>query len=136
MRILLVGCGKMGGAMLRGWLDRGIEASGIQVIEPMPEAAAAARSLGVAVVEAGAASAPEVVVIAVKPQAMAAAAPPLARFAEAGPLYLSIAAGTPIRRFEEFYGAAAAVVRAMPNTPAAIGRGMQVACPNGNVTPP
>jgi pyrroline-5-carboxylate reductase len=77
---------------------------------------------------------PEVVVFAVKPQQMAEVAPQYRRFAKPDTLFLSIAAGTPIRFFEERLGSRAAVVRAMPNTPAAIGRGITVACPNARAT--
>ncbi len=136
--LLLVGCGKMGGAMLAGWLGRGLAAADVVVVEPGEAQAAAARRQGVRVVdrpEALAADfAPDVVVLAVKPQVMDAVAPPYARFAGPGTVYLSIAAGKTIADFERHFGGSAAIVRSMPNTPAAVGRGMLVGCPNGNVT--
>jgi pyrroline-5-carboxylate reductase len=125
--LVLVGCGKMGGALLEGWLDRGIEGAGITVVEPNAGALSGATQRGVVVVpSAEAISAdrrPDVVAFAVKPQMMDAAAP----------VFLSIAAGKPIAYFERHLGAGAAVVRAMPNTPAAVRRGMTVACANGPV---
>ena len=72
---------------------------------------------------------PEVVVFAVKPQQMDEVAPAYKRFAAPGTLFVSIAAGTTIGVFES-----AAIVRAMPNTPAAIGQGITVACPNARAT--
>ena len=137
--LLLVGCGKMGGAMLDGWLGRGIAKAGVVVIEPNAEAAARYdETRGVAVhasleaIPAG--FAPGVVVLAVKPQTMDEALPPLARLARPETVFLSIAAGKTIGYFERGLGPAAAIVRAMPNTPAAVGRGITAITPNGNVT--
>ena len=136
--LLLVGCGKMGGAMLRGWLQRGVRAADVTVVEP--NAAALADLAGEGVMLAGdavrlpAALAPSVVVVAVKPQMMDAAISGLTRFARPGTVFLSIAAGKTIGFFERQLGASAAIVRSMPNTPAAVGRGITVACANRNVT--
>ena len=129
--LLLVGCGKMGSAMLAGWRESGIVAAGVHIVEP---AGAAGTAVVARAEDLPAALDPEVVVFAVKPQQMAEVAPQYRRFVKAGTLFLSIAAGTPIRFFEERLGKDAAVVRAMPNTPAAIGRGITVACPNAKAT--
>ena len=135
--VLLVGCGKMGGAMLGGWLDRGLAPDSVHIVEPFADNAAAAAKLGVNVYDSPAdlpaGLAPEVVIFAVKPQQMADAAPAFSGFT-ASAVYLSIAAGTPISTFENFLGAGAAIVRSMPNTPAAVRRGITVACPNSNVS--
>ena len=135
--ILLVGCGKMGGAMLEGWLDLGLDAAAVTVVEPFDANAAAARGLGVDVVaqveDVADDLSPAIVVFAVKPQHMADVAPAYANFS-GGAVFLSIAAGTPIAAFENFLGSEAAIVRVMPNTPAAVRRGISVACPNGAVT--
>lgn len=132
--ILLVGCGKMGGAMLQGWLSRGTPPSRVVVVEPATAAAQVAIDAGVAVVDSAEAVAadfaPDVVVLAVKPQVMAQALAALGRFRRPGTVFLSIAAGKTIAGFEAALGAGTPVVRAMPNTPAAVGRGMQVACAN------
>lgn len=137
-RILLVGCGKMGGAMLDGWLARGMKPEDAVVVEPAQGAAAIARAKGIAVFarpdEVPASFMPDIVLIAVKPQSMAEAAPPLRRFAGTGATYLSIAAGKTIAGFEAALGPGTAIVRAMPNTPAAVGRGITVLCANANVT--
>jgi len=128
--LVLLGCGKMGGAMLEGWLAAGVPPSAVHVIEPHPSAqteAFAARGVHVGVAPPASAAA---VVIAVKPQMMAAAAPTVAPLAGAATLMLSIAAGTPIAFFESAFGPAAAIVRAMPNTPAAVGRGISALVAN------
>ncbi len=122
--LTLLGCGKMGGAMLEGWLAKGLPASAVTVIDPKPSArleALAQEGLTLNPETLGDAA---VCVLAVKPQMMAEAAPKVAELAKRGTLYLSIAAGTPIRAFEEMFGADAAIIRAMPNTPAAVGRGV------------
>lgn len=133
-RVLLVGCGKMGSALLSGWLDRGAAPADVVVVEP-GEAAAAFASRGVSVVAAAetvpAAFRPDVVVLAVKPQVMAAAAAPYARYSDA--VFLSIAAGKTLGFFTGLLGAGAAIVRAMPNTPAAVRRGMSVCVANARV---
>jgi pyrroline-5-carboxylate reductase len=134
-RILLVGCGKMGGAMLAGWLARGVAAGDVVVVEPFGTNDIAAKYGVTAVAEASAinpAFAPDVVVFAVKPQGMDDVAPSYARYAAAGAVFLSIAAGRTIASFIRHLGVGAAIVRAMPNTPAAVGRGITVCCPNAN----
>lgn len=122
--LVLLGCGKMGGAMLEGWLARGVPPSAFHVIDPAPSArlrALAAEGLGL---NAGIPEAPAVCLLAVKPQMMAEALPQVARLGGGGTLAISVAAGTPIAAFEAAFGAGTPVIRAMPNTPAAIGRGI------------
>lgn len=135
--LLLVGCGKMGGALLRGWLD-GSLVDRCFVVEPDPGAGAFAGHPGVTAVEAAdrlpSDIKPDVVVLAVKPQTMGEILAPYRRFADAGALILSIAAGKTLGYFAAKLGSLAPVVRAMPNTPAAIGRGIAVACANATVS--
>ncbi len=131
--LLLVGGGKMGGALLAGWLDRGVAADQVTVIEPNAEAAAAMRTQHGVTVHADADGIgpdyrPVTVVLAVKPQLMDGVVVHYARYAGPDTCFLSIAAGKPIRYFHDRLGAAAVVVRAMPNTPAAVGHGMSVLC--------
>ena len=138
-RLVLVGCGKMGGALLSGWMERGSAAADITVIEPFEAAAEATRARhGVRVLaDAGGIAdegAPAVVVFAVKPQGLPEIAPAYAPFAGGDTVFLSIAAGRPSGFFEAALGAGAAVVRSMPNTPAAVGRGITAAYANGNVS--
>jgi len=139
MSLLLVGCGKMGSAMLNGWLDQGIPASDMTIVEPNADAAQDFQSrLSVKTVASADALpsdyAPDALVLAVKPQIMDHVLPPYAKFAGQGSVFLSIAAGRTLSSFQSILGVNAAVVRAMPNTPAAIGRGITVGCPNGHVT--
>ena len=138
-KILLVGCGKMGGALLRGWLVRGVAPENVIVIEPFADAATAMREeLSVTVFDDAAALdadfVPDIIVFAVKPQGMDEIVPSYAGFAAKGAVSLSIAAGRTISYFEAHLGDHAAVVRTMPNTPAAVGRGITAACANSYVS--
>lgn len=135
LSLVLAGCGKMGSALLEGWLDRGIERDAVRVVEPDGKTAAAVRDRhGVSVVGAAvdlpAGLRPDVVVLAVKPQTMDEALPGVRRFADEGALFLSIAAGKTIAYFQSRLGAGARIVRSMPNTPAAVRRGITVAVAN------
>ena len=136
--LLLVGCGKMGAALLSGWLERGL-ARRYLVVEPAPGDLSLLRRPEVEPL-----AAPEqipldfetgVIVLAVKPQMMQEVLFPYRRFAGKGTLFLSIAAGKTLRFFARHLGERASVIRAMPNTPAAIGRGIAVACPNAAAAP-
>ncbi len=131
--LLLVGCGKMGSAMLSGWLERGAVAGGVSVIEPAGAPEFAGQD-GIDIVSDGTqlpeAFSPETVVLAVKPQIMDEAIAPCRRYASSGALFLSIAAGKTIGYFEEHLGSEAAIVRAMPNTPATIGAGITACAAN------
>lgn len=135
--LLLVGGGKMGGALLDGWLARGVPAKEVIVVEPAEAGRAELTAKGVqAVADAAdipASPAPSVIVLAVKPQVMEQVVPPYARFAEAGSVFLSVAAGRTLDFFARHLGASAAVVRTIPNTPSAVGRGMTVLCANALV---
>lgn len=137
--LLLVGCGKMGGALLAGWLARGSAPQPIFVVEPSANAAAMIGSQpGVTLCRAAdelpPGFTPDVLLLAVKPQMMDGAVPPYRRFAAAGALVLSIAAGRTIAYYARHFGGDAAIIRAMPNTPAAIGRGITVLCANPRVS--
>jgi pyrroline-5-carboxylate reductase len=132
--LLLVGAGKMGSAMLDGWIGRGLAPKRIAVLEPQPgKAIKALARRGLALNPKGKVAAAAAVVIAVKPQTAPEAVPPLARYVGKNTLVLSIMAGRTIGFLEKALPGAA-IVRAMPNTPAAIGRGITVACPNGKVS--
>ena len=136
--VLLVGCGKMGGALLGGWLDQGIAADQVVVVEPALDADRSAVPPGVTVLADAAGIAadftPAVVIFAVKPQVMGDVVPSYGRFVAGGAVFLSIAAGTLISFFEANLGDGAAVVRVMPNTPAAVRRGMSVLCANSHAS--
>ncbi|WBU59491.1 pyrroline-5-carboxylate reductase [Paracoccus albus] len=116
--IVLVGCGRMGGAMLKGWLKNGIAPEAVTVIDP--HAAAEWANKGIRLNEEAPEN-PAVLVLAVKPQMMAQVLNDLS--ATDGTLILSVAAGVTLSTYERAFGGAA-IVRAMPNTPAAIGQGI------------
>lgn len=126
--LLLIGYGKMGGAMLEGWLARGLAPAKTYVVEPAGAPTLSARGVNVlASLDAVPAGLdPAAVVVAVKPQTMDKVLPALGAIAGPGCLVLSIAAGKRIALFEAALPAGVPVVRAMPNTPAAVGRGMTV----------
>ncbi len=137
--LLLVGYGKMGSALLEGWLAQGMDPQHVGVVEPHPELRRQARKHNGIAVHADVETfldtfQPQVVVMAVKPQAMASVLPIYKRFAVPDTVFLSIAAGRTLAGFEEILGPKTAVVRSMPNTPALVGRGASVACANANVT--
>lgn len=134
-KLLLVGSGKMGGALLEGWLARGLAVSDVIVAEPME--AARPKKPGVRCVASSVevTETPEIVVLAVKPQSMDGVLPDLKRFADQGAVFLSIAAGKTLRYFAGHLGADARIVRSMPNTPAAVRQGITVATPSRGVSP-
>lgn len=134
-RIVVIGFGNMGQALVRGWLAKGRAASSIGVIDTVPAARAAAGKLGVAAeARVGAPARADVVVLAVKPNQVADVLPQCAAFARGGAVFLSIAAGKTLGELAKGLGQGAAVVRAMPNTPAAIGRGMTALVANAAVS--
>ncbi len=122
--LVLLGCGKMGSALLEGWLAGGLPASAVSALEPNPSPRLEALAREGLRLNDYPPEPPGIAVVAVKPQSMGAALPRLAGYGGGGTLFVSIAAGTPIRALEEAFGAGTPIVRAMPNTPAAIGRGM------------
>jgi len=134
-KVLLVGCGKMGSAMLHGWMGAELAPENAFVVEPGPTAGV---PRGVNWVfkadELPADLAPDVIVLAVKPQMMDLAAPDFRPFVDRGALVLSVAAGKTIAAYERYFGADTPVVRSMPNTPAAVGRGASVLVANGNAS--
>jgi pyrroline-5-carboxylate reductase len=127
-RLVLVGAGKMGGAMAQGWLDAGLPAASLAIREPKPsaEVATLAASRGVALNPQDATQ-PDMLVLAVKPQSLDQVVPGIAALAAENTLVLSIIAGKTIANLEARLPGARAFVRAMPNTPAAIGRGVTCA---------
>jgi len=134
--VVLVGCGQMGAAMLRGWLARGA-AEAFHVVEPAGVPPALAASPGVSAyrsaADLAANLAPDAVVFAIKPQIADQVVPDYRRFARPQTVFMSIAAGKTIAGLARHLGDAA-IVRVMPNTPAAIGRAISVACANGRVS--
>jgi pyrroline-5-carboxylate reductase len=138
--LLLVGCGKMGGALLDGWLAHGLAPGDAYVVEPDAGLREALRERHgvVALAEPKMLPTelvPRAIVFAIKPQAMAAVMPAYEALARSGAVVLSIAAGTVIARFEAAFGEGTPVVRAMPNTPASIGQGVTALVANRHVSP-
>jgi len=137
-KLVLVGAGKMGGAMLEGWLGAGLDARQVAVIDPAPPETSAALIAvhGVALnPPLDSLSDVEVVVVATKPQIMDAVLAEVGRLGAMRPLVLSIAAGKTIATFEAAFGDDSAVIRSIPNTPAAIGRGITAMAANQHVSP-
>jgi pyrroline-5-carboxylate reductase len=136
--LVLVGAGKMGGAMLEGWLAGGADPARIVALDPSPppEMKALLQRHGIRLnpAVAGITDA-EVVVIAVKPQLMEDVLPGIVALKSSKPLVLSVAAGKTIASFERHFGSDAAVIRTIPNTPAAVGRGITAMASNPNVSP-
>jgi pyrroline-5-carboxylate reductase len=125
--LVLLGCGKMGTALLTGWLAAGVPASSVWVIEPSPTDWL--KSLGVHLNKPLPKS-PAVALVAVKPQMMGAALPALVAMGNGRTLFVSIAAGTSIATFAAVLGERTPIVRTMPNTPAMVGRGITGICGN------
>jgi pyrroline-5-carboxylate reductase len=130
--IVLAGAGKMGGAMLTGWLAGGLDATRVVVVEPSPSPEIKALSAKGIQLNPKTAAAADTLVMAVKPQTFREAGPALKPFIGPSTLVVSIMAGIPIAALEEVCRGKA--VRAMPNTPAAIGRGITVAVSAKNVS--
>lgn len=132
--LVLLGCGKMGSALLAGWLRQGLAPEAVWVIEPRPSdwlKGLEARGLHL---NADLPERPAIVLVAVKPQMMGDALPRLTALGGGDTLFVSIAAGTTIGSFEAALGTATPIVRAMPNTPAAIGRGITAICGNAKAS--
>jgi pyrroline-5-carboxylate reductase len=133
--LVLLGAGKMGGALLEGWLKRGLPPKKLVVLEPQPSKAIKALARrGVRINPKGTAGNVAAIVIAVKPQTAPEALPALAPLLGKNTVAVSIMAGRTLK-FLEGALPGAAIVRAMPNTPAAIGRGITVAVGNTRVKP-
>jgi len=133
-KTVLVGCGNMGFAMLQGWLASGkLQPCDVTVVEPADNLRERAAKLGVTAVKSSAeiSDTPQLIIIAVKPQLIQGILPEYKIYTEA--TFLSVAAGTPVVLFEQILGNRSAVIRCMPNTPAAIGKGMMVSFANSSV---
>jgi pyrroline-5-carboxylate reductase len=131
--LVLLGCGKMGSAMLAGWLKAGLRLEKTYVLEPYPsdwvqDLMAKGLNLNVELP-----ASPAICILAVKPQMMGEALPRLQALGGGGVLFLSIAAGTSIATFEAVLGKGTPIIRAMPNTPAAVGHGITALFGNGQV---
>jgi pyrroline-5-carboxylate reductase len=133
--LVLVGAGKMGGAMIEGWLALGLDPKRIAIREPQPSAEVAALTARGVRINPGddAVADASVIVLAVKPQVAADVVPGLRPLLRPTTVAISIMAGKTLGFLEGALGSGTAIVRSMPNTPAAIGRGITVAVPNRRV---
>ncbi len=120
--LVLLGCGKMGSAMLRGWLAEGLPARSVWVIDPHPSHWL--RTLDGVHLNADVPENPAIVLVAVKPQMMGEALPVLRALGNGQTLFVTVAAGTAISTYENILGHQTPIIRAMPNTPAAVGKGI------------
>lgn len=133
--MLLVGAGKMGGALLQGWLRLGLDPSLIYVVDPQPTAEMKADldKRGI-VLNPTSMAAPNVVLLAIKPQILSAVLKAIALHVEKDTLVISILAGATLGALDSGLPPGTAIIRTMPNTPAAIGRGVTVMIANGEAT--
>lgn len=134
-RVLLLGAGRMGAALLEGWLARGALFGPPVVIEPVASATITGLAAsGAITLNPDRHGAVDIAVIAVKPQSLTEAMTKLATHLGPDTALLSIVAGKPMAAFADAFGRGRPIVRAMPNTPAAIGQGMTVACASATVS--
>jgi pyrroline-5-carboxylate reductase len=135
--LLLAGAGNMGGALLTGWLEGGLDPQCILVQDPAPQprvkAELEAKGIALHAEVASLPQPPAVILVAVKPQVTEQVLPRLARLVGPGTLVVSIAAGRRIEGLAAYLPVGTAIVRAMPNTPASVGRGITVAVGNEHV---
>ena len=133
--LVLLGCGRMGSALLEGWLKQGLPPSSVHVIDPNPSARLRALAEEGLHLNADLPEDAAIALIAVKPQMMTDALPGLRRLADGRTLFVTVAAGISFAGYEAVLGETAPIVRAMPNTPAAVGRGITAIIGNGPSTP-
>ncbi len=129
--LVLLGCGKMGSAMLAGWLAGGLSRQAVWVIDPHPSDWVQAQDVHL---NTDLPADPAIVLVAVKPQMMGDALPSMQALGNGSTLFLSVAAGTSIATFADVLGAETPIIRAMPNTPAAVGRGITAMIGNDRAT--
>lgn len=133
-KILLVGCGKMGSALLDGLINSGANAANIMVIEPHTENISQKDINIISNIDNGLGSfKTDTVLLAVKPQMMEQILPQIAAICPENTLFLSIAAGKTVAFYEKYLGKNAKIVRAMPNLPAIVGKGVTVLTANNNI---
>ena len=136
IKLLLVGCGKMGGAMLSGWLEHRYTPPQIAVIEQADRLDEISQYYGVtakAALSDFPEISPDIVVFAVKPRMLGDVIDAYGELGMQNTLFVSVVAGRTIGFFKDRLGPGSRIVRVMPNTPAAIGHGMSVLCTTGSL---
>ena len=137
LTLLVLGCGKMGGALLQGALKAGLPAQNVRIVEKSEEIRRDFEKKGIKTAESPAdfdSFRPDVVFVALKPFVVGDVLPQIKPFTDRGATVLSIVAGKKIAFYEDILGRKTPIVRAMPNTPALIGQGMTAACANAFVS--
>ena len=129
--LVILGCGKMGSALLAGWLSQGLAPQGVWILDPKPSDWLISQGVHL---NKKLPKNPAVVMVAVKPQLMGEALPRLQSFGSGTTLFISVAAGVTISSFEQALGASTPIVRTMPNTPASVGQGITALIGNGSAT--
>ncbi|WP_439121734.1 pyrroline-5-carboxylate reductase [Marivita sp.] len=129
--LVLLGCGKMGSAMLEGWLAGGLPATSVWVTDPNPSDWVQAQGVHL---NEDLPDSPAIVLVAVKPQIMRDALPTLKPLGNGDTTFLSVAAGITIATFAEMLGDTTPIIRSIPNTPAAVKQGITAMIGNGHVT--
>lgn len=135
--LLMIGCGKMGGALLKAWLKEGLNPQAVLVVDPMFDGAAYGLPVTAHVADISQLPeglTPKLLVLAIKPQMMTAVLPAIQAKGLAPVQVLSVAAGTSRRILQDYFPATTAVDRVMPNTPAAVGAGTSVGVARADMT--
>lgn len=132
--LVLLGCGKMGSAMLQGWLSNGVTASAVTILDPRPSGWVQALCGDGVNLNSDLPQNPAICILAIKPQMMQEILPTLKGVANGKTVFLSIAAGISIKSLEKILGEKNPIIRAMPNMPAAIGKGISALIGNAAVT--
>ena len=122
--LVLLGCGKMGSAMLQGWLAQGVDPKAVAILDPNPSDWVCGLQKDGVALNGDLPAAPAVCIVAVKPQMMGDALPRLQALGNGTTVFISVAAGTPMSAFAAVLGDQTPIIRAMPNTPAAVRKGI------------
>lgn len=119
MSLLIIGCGNMGGAMLSGWLAGGMDPASVTVVDPLRAEAPPEVTLLRELPESGDF---DTILLGIKPQQLAEAAPAISRLAQPQTSILSVLAGVDLETLNKAFPEAGGIVRVMPNLSAALGK--------------
>ncbi|MEE4237971.1 MAG: pyrroline-5-carboxylate reductase [Anderseniella sp.] len=136
-KLVLIGAGKMGTAMLEGWLKAGVTGNQVVIFDPAPPPETQALIASHAIThnpEPDQVTGIEVILLAIKPQMVDEVLPGLAALAHGKPLVVSVVAGKTIAALKSHFGEATPVIRTIPNTPSAVGRGITAMAPGSDVS--